>query len=149
MTSTAEPPVAIDSLRRLGLALNARTDDVVAAMVARTNASSSPLEASVEERFSRVGAVSTVAVARWMSGEGAEVAREVGQESWQIFGALASQRAAPLNEVTKRCLRWCDAAGEILRECAHELELEPAVVAQALAMLQRSLNVTLVRVLRV
>ncbi len=145
MTFTTEPPVAIDSLRRLGLALNARTDAVVAAMVARTTASSSQLEASVEERFSRVGAVSTVAVARWMSGEGAEVAREVGQESWQIFGALASQRAAPLNEVTKRCLRWCDAAGEILRECAHELELEPAVVAHALAMLQRSLNVTLVR----
>ncbi len=145
MFSEAEPPVAIDALRRLGLALNARTDDVVAAMVERTRASGVQLEASVEERFLRVGAVSTVAVARWMSGEGAEVAREVGQESWQIFGALASQRAAPLNEVTKRCLRWCDAAGDVLRECAAELELEPAVVTQALAMLQRSLNVTLVR----
>ncbi|MBA3807615.1 MAG: EAL domain-containing protein [Solirubrobacterales bacterium] len=139
------PPVAISDLRDLGLALNARTDDVVSAMLRRTSASEQRLEASIEERFARVGAVSTVAVARWMAGEGAEVAREVGQESWQIFGQLASQRAAPLNEVTKRCLRWCDAAGEVLAECASELALAPEVLAHAMAMLQRSLNVTLVR----
>jgi diguanylate cyclase (GGDEF)-like protein len=143
--SATEPPIALDSLRRLGLALNSRTEDVLAAMVARTEASSCQLDASVEERFRRVGTVSTIAVARWMSGEGAEVAREVGQESWQIFAQLASQRAAPLNEVTKRCLRWCDAAGDVLRDCARELDLEPPVLAHALAMLQRSLNVTLVR----
>ncbi|HSZ14269.1 MAG TPA: EAL domain-containing protein [Solirubrobacteraceae bacterium] len=134
-----------DQLHRLGHAVSARTDDVVAAMLRRTSESGCRLDAAVEERFARVGHVSTVAVARWMSGEGAEVAREVGQEAWQIFGQLASQRAAPLNEVTKRCLRWCDAAGEIVRECARELELEPAVLEEALAMLQRSLNVTLVR----
>jgi diguanylate cyclase (GGDEF)-like protein len=125
--------------------LNGRTEQVVEAMLHRTKSSGFELDAQVEERFARVGTVSTVAVARWMSGEGADVAREVGQESWQIFGQLASQRAAPLNEVTKRCLRWCDAAGEVLVECAHELEIHQAVLSQALAMLQRSLNVTLVR----
>ena len=57
--------------------------------------------------------VSTIAVARWMAGDGAEVAREVGRESWRIFGQLAAQRAAPLNEVTKRCLRWRDAADDV------------------------------------
>ena len=66
----------------------------------------------------RVGTVSTLAVARWMAGEGAAVAREVGQESWRIFGQLAAQREAPLNEVTKRCLRWRDAADDVLRETA-------------------------------
>ncbi len=132
-------------LQRLGHALNGRTEEVVAAMLARTKASGCELDAAVEERFARVGTVSTVAVARWMSGEGAEVAREVGQESWQIFAQLASQRAAPLNEVTKRCLRWCDAARDVLGRCAHELEVEAEVLAHALAMLQRSLNVTLVR----
>ena len=50
-----------------------------------------------------------------------------------------------MNEVTKRCPRWCDAAGEVVRECARELELAPVVLEQALRMLQRSLNVTLVR----
>jgi diguanylate cyclase (GGDEF)-like protein len=134
-----------DELRRLGHALNERTADVVAAMLARTQASGQELDATVEERFERVGTVSTVAVARWMSGEAVEVAREVGQESWLIFGQLASQRAAPLNEVTKRCLRWCDAAAEVLRDCAHELAVKQEVLSEALAMLQRSLNVTLVR----
>jgi diguanylate cyclase (GGDEF)-like protein len=141
----AHPSSATDDLRRLGRAVNARTNDVVEAMLARTRSSDCQLEAAVEERFARVGAVSTVAVARWMSGDGPDVAREVGREAWQIFGQLASQRAAPLNEVTKRCLRWADAAREVVHECAEELHLPPEVLAEGLAMLQRSLNVTLVR----
>jgi diguanylate cyclase (GGDEF)-like protein len=134
-----------EELRRLGQALNARTDDVVDAMLQRTRDSSRQLDEGVEERFARVGAVSTVAVARWMSGEGVDTAREVGQEAWQIFGQLASQRAAPLHEVTKRCLRWRDAAHAVLCGCAHDLAIDPSVLEEALAMLQRSLNVTLVR----
>lgn len=114
-------------------------------MLLRTRESGDKTDAMVEERFARVGTVSTIAVARWMAGESPEVAREVGQESWQIFAQLASQRAAPLNEVTKRCMRWRDAAGEVLRDCAHDLKIAPAVLTQALAMLQRSLDVTLVR----
>jgi len=86
-----------------------------------------------------------VAVARWMAGEGADVARDLGQESWSIFGQLAAQRAAPLNEVTKRCLRWRDAAAHITTECVEQLRLPEPVLEQALRMLQRSLDVTLVR----
>ncbi len=74
------------------------------------------LEPIVEESFVKVGTVSTVAFARWMAGESPEVAREVGHESWNIFGQLAAQRAAPLNEVTKRCLRWRDAAADVICE---------------------------------
>jgi len=114
-------------------------------MASRSADSGVLLDAIVEERFRRVGAVSTIAVARWMAGEGPEVAREVGQESWGIFGQLAAQRAAPLNEVTKRCLRWWNAAEGVVRQIAAELELSESVRAQALAMLQRSLSVTLVR----
>jgi len=125
--------------------LQARTDDVVAGMLKRSEASDHVLDAVVEDSFARVGTVSTIAVARWMAGEGADVAREVGQESWRIFGQLAAQRAAPLNEVTKRCLRWRDAADDVVRETAIQLELSPEVLAQSLSMLQRSLDVTLVR----
>ncbi len=85
------------------------------------------LDADLEDRFERVGTVSTIAVARWMAGEGPDVAREVGQESWRIFGQLAAQRAAPLNEVTKRCLRWRDAAEEVVRETGTELEARPVL----------------------
>ncbi len=136
---------ATEDLCCLGHALNAHTRDVVALMVLHTQESGAPLDAIVEERFARVGTVSTVAVARWMAGEGVEVAREVGKEAWQIFAQLASQRAAPLNEVTKRCLRWRDAASDVLRECAEDLQTPPTVLTTALAMLQRSFDVTLVR----
>jgi diguanylate cyclase (GGDEF)-like protein len=134
-----------EDLCRLGEALKARTEDVVAGMVSRTRESDQVLDDLVEDSFERVGTVSTVAVARWMAGESPEVAREVGQESWRIFGQLAAQRAAPLNEVIKRCLRWCDAAEDVVREIAAELDLSQEVLLRALAMLQRSLNVTLVR----
>ncbi|MDX6595292.1 MAG: hypothetical protein QOI72_674 [Solirubrobacterales bacterium] len=132
-------------LTRLGIELNRRTPDVVQRIVARSAKSGLTLDRVVAESFEEVGAVSTVAVARWMAGEGEAVARGVGQESWRIFAQLASQREAPLNEVTKRCLRWRDCAAEVVRESASELELDDAILEQALRMLQRSLDVTLVR----
>jgi diguanylate cyclase (GGDEF)-like protein len=133
------------NLRLLGEALHGRTDEVVDGITRRNQESSVVLEPIVEESFVKVGTVSTIAVARWMAGEHPEVAREVGQESWNIFGQLAAQRAAPLNEVTKRCLRWRDAAADLVCEVAAQHELPQAVVDRALSMLQRSLDVTLVR----
>jgi diguanylate cyclase (GGDEF)-like protein len=147
-TAVAEAAPADDrrhDLRRLGEALKGGTDDVVAGMLRRSACSGSALDGMVEDSFTRVGSVSTIAVARWMAGDGEEVAREVGRESWRIFGQLAAQRAAPLNEVTKRCLRWRDAAEDVVRERAAALGLAEEVLSQALAMLQRSLDVTLVR----
>ncbi len=140
----ARAPLA-DDLRRLGEALKGGTDEVVARMLSRSRESSCVLDTLVEDSFARVGTVSTIAVARWMAGDGEEVAREVGRESWRIFGQLAAQRAAPLNEVTKRCLRWRDAAEEVVHERAVALGLGEEVLTAALGMLQRSLDVTLVR----
>jgi diguanylate cyclase (GGDEF)-like protein len=144
-TPPATPTDPCPHMQRLGEQLKLRVDDVVAAMAALTNDAGQTLDAEVEARFARVGAVSTVAVARWMSGEGPETAREVGQEAWGIFGQLAAQRAAPLNEVTKRCLRWWNAAEQVLCDVARELKTPEFVRSCALAMLQRSLSVTLVR----
>jgi diguanylate cyclase (GGDEF)-like protein len=141
----ARGSVLVDDLRRLGEALKGGTDEVVAEMQRRSAQSGSTLDVLVEDSFARVGSVSTIAVARWMAGDGEEVAREVGRESWRIFGQLAAQRAAPLNEVTKRCLRWRDAAEEVVRERAAALGLTEEVLDGALEMLQRSLDVTLVR----
>jgi diguanylate cyclase (GGDEF)-like protein len=114
-------------------------------MMRLTAASSRTLDKVVEESFEDVGTVSTVAVARWMAGEGEAVAREVGQESWRIFAQLASQREAALNEVTKRCLRWRDCALEVLDESAADLGLSEETLIEARQMVQRSLDVTLVR----
>jgi diguanylate cyclase (GGDEF)-like protein len=132
-------------LSRLGHELSARTDEVVARMMQRSAQSSQTLAKVVEDSFEDVGTVSTVAVARWMAGEGEAVAREVGQESWRIFAQLASQQEAALNEVTKRCLRWRDCTLEVLDESAADLGLGLETLARARAMVQRSLDVTLVR----
>jgi diguanylate cyclase (GGDEF)-like protein len=132
-------------LSRLGQELSARTDEVVARMMKLSAESSRTLDRVVEESFEDVGTVSTVAVARWMAGEGEAVAREVGQESWRIFAQLASQREAALNEVTKRCLRWRDCALEVLDESAADLGIGEETLGEARRMVQRSLDVTLVR----
>src|SRR6201999_1210811 len=116
---------------RLGQELSARTGEVVARMMRLSAQSSRTLDKVVEDSFEDVGTVSTVAVARWMAGEGEAVAREVGQESWRIFAQLASQREAPLNEVTKRCLRWRDCAAEVVNESATELGLGEAIREEA------------------
>ncbi len=135
-----------EDLHSLGEALKARTEDVVRGMASRTSQSGHALDAMVEDSFAQVGSLSTVAVAKWMAGEGPEAAREAGKEAWQIFGQLAAQRAAPLDEVTKRCLRWRDAAEDVVRESASELGVSRQVLSQALDMLKRSLDATLVRV---
>ena len=89
---------------------------------------------------------STAAVASWMAGQGLEAAREVGMESWRIFGQLAADRVAPLNEVLKRCLRWRDAAADVLHESAQELGVGAEALSVALAALQRTLDITLIQV---
>jgi diguanylate cyclase (GGDEF)-like protein len=133
------------ALRALGDELHARTGEVVDRIVGMVERSGKMLDGRVEDRFMRVGEVSTIAVARWMAGGGEESAREVGRESSRIFGQIGAQRDAPLNELIKRCLRWRDAAAEVLGEIALERQLGEDVLSTALQMLQRSLDVTLVR----
>jgi diguanylate cyclase (GGDEF)-like protein len=132
-------------VRRLGQELHAQAREVVRRTVARGVESGPSLSEVVEERFQRVGEVSTIAVASWMAGESPEAAMEVGYEVWQIFGQLAAQRAAPLNEVTKRCWRWRDAATEILSETAVRIGARSESLSEALAMLETSFRLTIVQ----
>jgi diguanylate cyclase (GGDEF)-like protein len=138
-----EPPTQI---QELGSALYTRRDDVVDRIAAASVAAGLHLEDTVEKRFRKVGSLSTVAVARWMSGERLEDARQVGLEVWQIIGQLAAQRAAPLSEITKLCLRWRQAASEVVGECAAELGISDDAVRLAGDMLQQTLDLTLVHV---
>ncbi len=142
------PPVplqsAADGLQPLGERLGARAERVVAETVARTIDSGQIVDALVQESLERICASTTTAVAGWIAGEGLEVARDAGREAWRIFGDLAAHRAASLDEVIRRCLCWRDVMAEALREEAAQLELEPATLAQALSMLQLSLESSLV-----
>jgi len=140
---------ATQEVRRLGEALGARVEDVLGHTVASAKASAAgsgqAFDAGVRDSFERIGRSSTTAVARWMAGGNPEAGRETGQEAWHTYGQLAAQSAAPLNEVTKRCLRWRDAVGTVLRECATEMGISAEALAEALSMTQRTLDVTLVR----
>jgi diguanylate cyclase (GGDEF)-like protein len=135
-----------EDLRRLGEALKARVGDVLDGTVSRTQASHHSLNVAVEESFERIGMASTTAVAGWMAGQSLEEAREVGMETWHIFGQLAADRVAPLNEVIKRCVRWRDAAGDVLRDSARELGVPADVLTLALAAIQQTLDITLIQV---
>ncbi len=140
VTHECSPHVA-----RLGRELYDQRMEVVARAVARSRESGVSLTDIVEEQFQRVGEISTVAVARWIAGESAEAAIEVGQEVWLCFGQLAAQRAAPLNEVTKRCWRWFDASSEILHETAARLDVASEHLTEALRMLDFILRMTIIQ----
>jgi len=144
------PPAALteepsEDLRRLGEALKARAGDVLNLTVLRTAGSSEVIDAVVQGSFERISTSSTMAVARWIAGEGIEVAVEAGRETWEIFGELAAHRAASLNEVTSRCFAWRNVMAEVLHESAAQLDASPEALAQALSILQLSLEFSLVR----
>jgi diguanylate cyclase (GGDEF)-like protein len=144
------PPSALmeepsEDLCRLGETLKARAEDVLHLTVARTAGSGEAIDAVVQGSFERISRSSTMAVARWIAGEGIEVAVEAGRETWEIFGELAAHRAASLNEVTSRCFSWRNVMAEVLHESGAQLDVSPEVLSQALSILQLSLEFSLVR----
>jgi len=134
-----------DDLGRLGEALKARKGDVLKETVARTSASGEVVDAVVQESFEKICNSSTMAVARWIAGEGMEVAVEAGRETWEIFAELAAHRAASLNEVTRRCYWWRNVMAEILKACATELDVSTDTLSEALNILQLSLEFSVLR----
>jgi diguanylate cyclase (GGDEF)-like protein len=134
-----------EGLCRLGEALTARAPDVLSLTIARTSGPGHEVDALVQGSFERISKSSTIAVARWMEGEGMQVAREAGEETWLIFGELAAHRAASLKEVTRRCLLWRDSMTEVLRESATQLDVSPEALSEAMIILQLSLEFSLVR----
>jgi diguanylate cyclase (GGDEF)-like protein len=144
----AEPAAQVaGDLERLGRALQARAEDVLTLTVQRTTTSGQVVDTLIQDSFERICKISTIAVARWIAGDGLEVTNPAARETGSIFGQLAAHRAASLQEVTRRCLVWRDSAGEVLRDCAKQQpDAAPEALHQALSMLQLSLDVTLVRI---
>jgi diguanylate cyclase (GGDEF)-like protein len=144
------PPAAlqepVEGLAVLGEALKARAEDVLAQTVAVTAGPGyEQVDGVVQGSFERISVSSTMAVSRWIAGEGIEVAIEVGRETWEIFAELAAQRAASLEEVTRRCFAWRNVMAEVLHESAGELDSSTEALVQALSILQLSLEFSLVR----
>jgi len=132
-------------LRALGQRLRGQIPVVLTRTIERNNTSGLQLGPEVEERFRRIGEISTEAVASWMAGASPDEAISVGQEVWAIFGQLAAQRAAPLAEVTKRVWRWRDATHEVLAETATAHSIGAQALERARWMIETSLRLTLVQ----
>jgi diguanylate cyclase (GGDEF)-like protein len=135
-----------EDVHPLGQALKARVADVFALTAVRAAGRGDDVDALVLDRFERINGSSTMAVARWMAGEGAEVAIQAGKETWVIYGELAAHRLASLNQLTKRCVWWRDSVAEVLRQDAAQLDASQEALAQALNVLQLSLEFTLVKI---
>jgi diguanylate cyclase (GGDEF)-like protein len=150
-TRAPMPPTALmehppEGVGLLGEALKARAGDVLTRTIANTAVGGEVVDAPVQERFERICTNSTIAVARWIAGEGLEVTNDAARETSRIFGELAAHRAASLNEVTRRSLWWRNVMADVLRESAVELKISDEALAQALSMLQMSLEFSLIRV---
>ena len=114
----AVPPSPMSDLREdvhpLGEALKARAGDVLALTEERSRGRAEDVDPIIRDRFERINRGATMAVARWIAGEGAEVAIEAGRDTWLIYGELAAHRAASLNQLTKRCVWWRDSVVQVL-----------------------------------
>jgi diguanylate cyclase (GGDEF)-like protein len=133
-----------DDARPLGEALKSRAPQVLELTLARAHGRESDIDPLVQERFRQINRNSTLAVGRWIAGEGPEAAIESGKETWFIYGELAARRAASLKQLTRRCIWWRDSVVAVLRECAAELESSPEALAQAANIVQLSLEFSLV-----
>ncbi len=91
-------------LRRLGEAVRARSSEILAETVIQTSESGQRVDEHVQKSFERICTSSTVAVARWIAGDGLEVTLDASRETSTIFGELAAHRAASLHEVTRRSM---------------------------------------------
>jgi diguanylate cyclase (GGDEF)-like protein len=136
-------------VRLLGSTLRERAPRVLELVVERTSEAEGELDPQVDERLERICTIATVTVADWMSGGRPEDGMDAAQEAFELFGQLAAHRAAPLHEVTKRCLRWRDGVADTLREIAAQLGVSDRARRRALAMSQATLDVTLVRMCEV
>jgi len=74
-----------DHFRLLGEAVVARCDEVLAETVAKTSGSGQVVEKAVQGSFERICTNSTIAVARWIAGDGLEVTNEAAIETPEVL----------------------------------------------------------------
>ena len=135
---------------RIGRALKSRGGDVLEVVLRLTHdAGGDILDEAVAEQLQRVCTIATVWVADWMAGGNPEDGLDAGREAWELFGALAAHRAAPLHEVTKRCLRWRDGVTGSPRRSPRRMCIPGRDPSAGPSMTQVTLDATLVRMCEV
>lgn len=126
---------------QLGRALQARVEEIIGVLDAE-NPSSDPFVVAI---FDEAARVSTTAVADWIAGGALDNARLAGARTTAAFGRLAAQHGERLPDVVKRTLVWRDTVKAMLSREAERLATPHEALTEAISMLERSTDVTLVR----
>lgn len=130
-------PASAGSLRRLGLDLAARSREVLALMSAGPERVRTP-------EFERLALTWTQTVAAWMAGQPLPEVHGGSWESRAVLERLTAQGPACTGEMVGFCMCWRDAAAALLRRLAAARGLDPSVLADALRMLQASVDAAIV-----
>jgi diguanylate cyclase (GGDEF)-like protein len=133
-------------VRKLGEVLQPRSDEVLDGTIECARRSGKVFDSVVHESVEEICSLATNAVAGWMTSSEADLGAGGG---WEIVKRLATERAAPLHDLTRLCLCWRDSAGGVLRAAADEHAVPADALAQALEMLQLTVDFTLVRLCEV
>jgi len=128
----------------LGKVLEDRSEEIVA-LLAPATPRSVDFGTVGESDFANAALRSTAAVAHWMQNGSIDEASRSGLVSASVFGRLAAEAIAPLDELTRRCLRWRDLTIQVLSDYALEHNISPETIFKAVQMLHRSTDATLVR----
>ncbi|MCL5047478.1 MAG: EAL domain-containing protein [Firmicutes bacterium] len=97
-----------------------------------------------EADFAGAAVQATLAVAHWMQGRSIDEASKNGLIAASVFGRLAAEAIASLDELTRRCLKWRDISIQLLSDYAFAHQMT-AATPKAIQMLNRSTDATLVR----
>ena len=147
------PPSAIATLREevhpLGAALKEHVPDVVARTGARIRTLGHGSDPATQSAFEHVNRIATAAIARWLCGEGPEVAREASHQASHLYAELSAQRSVSLQEIGERWLAWRDSVAEVIRESADQIGVSADAVLEALSVLQMAFEVSVVRLCKV
>lgn len=126
----------------LSQALRARVEEAVAG----TDMDRVGLSPGELDEVATVIRTATVGFAQWLGGASPDVARGSAGSLWALSGRLTAGRSGRLKLLVQRCLTWRDAVAAILVSEAERRQVPPQALEEALRMLRRSLDVTLVRI---
>ncbi len=98
-----------------------------------------------ESEFFTAAIQATKAVSDWMQGGSIDNASRNGFVAASVFGRLVAEAIAPLDELTRRCLKWRELTSQLLTNYASANPVDPQALSKALQMLNRSTDATLVR----
>ena len=135
---SARPSELEAQVHSLGKELGARTGHVLELTLQKTR--HLDIEAALQSTVERISQTSTTAIARWLSGEGPAVARDLSQETWLFYGEMAAHHGASLNKAIKHCLCWRDSVAEVLQHIAAQRDVPADALAEAMRLLQLGLE---------